>query len=46
MSLAINNPQGAPRKIIDIKKILIMEFHRPKSEDQFMNEVIEVRKKP
>jgi hypothetical protein len=46
MNLAVNNPQGAPGTVAEIKQALITEFQRPKSEDQFMNEMIEVRQKP
>jgi hypothetical protein len=34
------------RTVEDIKKALINEFQRTKSEDLFMNEMIEVRQKP
>ena len=43
MSLATNNPLGTTRMIADIKKLLINEFQKPSSEDQYMNEMIEIR---
>jgi hypothetical protein len=46
MKLAINNPPGKTRMILDIKKLLINEFHKPSSEDEYMNEMIEIRQKP
>ena len=46
MNLAVKNPQGALRTIVEIKQELITVFQRLKSEDQFMNEMIEVRLKP
>jgi hypothetical protein len=46
MSLATNNPPGTTRTIADIKKLLINEFQKPSSEDQYMNEMIEIRQKP
>jgi hypothetical protein len=46
MSLAVNSPPGVTRTIADVKKLLINEFQNPSSEDQYMNEMIEIRKKP
>jgi hypothetical protein len=46
MSLAINSPPGKTRTIADVKKLLINKFQKPSSEDQYMNEMIEIRKKP
>ena len=46
MNLAVNNPQGAPGTVAEIKHALITEFQRLKSEDQFMNEMSEFRQKP
>jgi hypothetical protein len=43
MSLAANNPLRTTKMIGDIKKMLINEFHNPSSEDQYMNEMIEIR---
>jgi hypothetical protein len=34
------------RTLVDIKKLLINEFQKPISEDQYMNEMIEIRQKP
>jgi hypothetical protein len=46
MSLVVNSPPGVTRTIADVKKLLINEFQKPSSEDQYMNEMIEIRKKP
>jgi hypothetical protein len=46
MSLATNIPPGTTRRIGYIKKPLINEFQKPISEDQYMNEMIEIRQKP
>jgi hypothetical protein len=43
MILATNNPPGTTRTIVDIKKLLINEFQKSISEDQYMNEMIEIR---
>ena len=46
MSLDAN---GAPRKtrtLTDIKKLLVNEFQNLSSENQYMNEMIEIRQKP
>jgi hypothetical protein len=40
MSLSMNNPLGTTRTISDIKKLLINEFQKPSSEDQYMNKMI------
>jgi hypothetical protein len=45
MSLDINSPLGVTKTIVDVKKILINEFQKPISEVQYMNEIIEIRKK-
>jgi hypothetical protein len=45
MSLATNNPPGTTETIADIKKLLINEFQKPSSEDQYMNEMINIRQK-
>jgi uncharacterized FlaG/YvyC family protein len=45
MSLATNNPPGTTRTIVNIKKLLINEFHKPISENQYMNKMIEIRHK-
>jgi hypothetical protein len=45
MSLYVNSPPRVTRTITDVKKLLINEFHNPRSEDQYMNEMIEIRKK-
>jgi hypothetical protein len=46
MSLDVNNPPGVTRTITDVNKLLINEFQKPNSKDQYMNEMIEIRKKP
>jgi hypothetical protein len=46
MSLDVNNPLGVTRTITYVKKLLINEFQKPNSEDQYMNEMIEIRQKP
>jgi hypothetical protein len=45
MSLAANNPLGTTKTIGDIMKLLINEFHKPSSEDQYMNKMIKIRQK-
>jgi len=45
MSLDVNSPLGKTQTITDVKKLLINEFHKPSSKDQYMNEIIEIRKK-
>jgi hypothetical protein len=46
ISLATKNPPGTTITIANIKKLLINEFQKPSSEDQYMNEMIEIRQKP
>jgi hypothetical protein len=46
MSLVVNSPPGTTRTIADVNKLLINEFQKPSSEDQYMNEMIEIRQKP
>jgi hypothetical protein len=46
MSLAANSLPRTTRMIGDIKKLLINELQKPSSEDQYMNEMIEIRQKP
>jgi hypothetical protein len=46
MRLATNNPPRTKRMIADVKKLLINEFQNPSSDDQYMNEIIEIKKKP
>jgi hypothetical protein len=43
MSLVANSLLGTTRTIGDIKNILINEFQKPSSKDQYMNEMIEIR---
>jgi hypothetical protein len=45
MSLVTKNPPGTAKTIVDIKKLLINEFQKPSSEDQYMNKMIEIRQK-
>jgi hypothetical protein len=46
MSLDTNNALGTTRTLENINKLLINEFQKPSSEDQYMNEMIEIRQKP
>jgi hypothetical protein len=46
MSLATTNPTGVPTTVAEMKRKLINEFQKPSSEDQFMNEMIEIKQKP
>jgi hypothetical protein len=46
MSLDMKNAPGMMRTLADIKKLLINEFQKPSSEDQYMNKIIEIRQKP
>jgi hypothetical protein len=46
MSLDTKNALGMMRTLEDIKKLLINEFQKLSSEDQYMNEMIEVGQKP
>jgi hypothetical protein len=46
MSLDTNSVHGTTRTLDNIKKLLINEFQKPSSEDQYMNEMIEIRQKP
>jgi hypothetical protein len=46
MGLAVNNPMGAPTTVVEVKRKLINVFQKSSSEDQFMNEMIEIKKKP
>jgi hypothetical protein len=46
MSLDTNNVPGTTRTLDNIKKLLINEFQKLSSEDQYMNEMIEIRQKP
>jgi hypothetical protein len=45
MSLDTNSAPGTTRTLADIKKLLINEFQKSSSEDQYMNEMIKIRKK-
>jgi hypothetical protein len=46
MRLDVNSPQGIPKTIADMKKILVNEFQNPSLEDQYMNEMIEIKEIP
>jgi hypothetical protein len=46
MSLDVNIPPVVTRTIADVKKLLLNEFQKPNSEDQYINEMIQIRKKP
>jgi hypothetical protein len=43
MSLAANSPPRTTITIKDIKKLLINEFQKLSSEDQYMSKMIEIR---
>jgi hypothetical protein len=45
MCLTKINRTGAPTTVTDVKKQLINEFQKPSSKDQFINEMIEIKKK-
>jgi hypothetical protein len=45
MSLDANTAPGMTRTLTDIKKLFINEFQKLSSEDQYMNEMIELRQK-
>jgi hypothetical protein len=45
MSLDTNSVPGMKRTPDNIKKLLINEFHKPSSEDQYMNEMTEIKQK-
>ena len=46
MSLDVNNPPGTTRTLAEVRRLLINEFQKLSSEDQYMNEMIEIRHKP
>jgi hypothetical protein len=46
MSLDTNSVTGMTRIVADIKNLLINEFQKLISKDQYMNEMIEIRQKP
>jgi hypothetical protein len=46
MSLDVNSPPGTTRTLAEVRRLLINEFQKPNSEDQYMNEMIEIRQKP
>jgi hypothetical protein len=41
----MNNAPGMMRTLENINKLLINEFQKPRSEDQYMNEMIEIGQK-
>jgi hypothetical protein len=45
MSLVVNSPPGTTQTIADVKKTLLNEFQKPSLEDQYMNELFEIRQK-
>jgi hypothetical protein len=45
MSLDVKIPLGVTKTIAYVKKLLINEFQKPRSEDQYMTKMIEIRKK-
>jgi hypothetical protein len=46
MILATRNPPRTTKMIAYIKKLLINEFQKPSSEDQYMNKMIEIKQRP
>jgi hypothetical protein len=46
MSLDTNGALGMTRTLENIKKLLINDFHKLSSEDQYMNKIIKIRQKP
>jgi hypothetical protein len=46
MSLDVNSPPGVKNTIAYAKKLLINEFQKPSTKDQYMNEMIEIMQKP
>ena len=46
MSLDVNSTQGVPKTVVEVKKLLVNEFQKPSSEEQYMNEMIKIRQKP
>lgn len=46
MGITTNNPMGVPITVVEVKRKLINEFQKPRAEDQFMNEMIEIKQKP
>jgi hypothetical protein len=45
MSLDMNSALGMTTTLENIKKLLINEFHKTSSEDQYMKEMINIRQK-
>jgi len=45
MRLDVNSPAGVTNNIAYAKKLLMKKFQNPRSEDQYMNEIIEIKKK-
>jgi hypothetical protein len=45
MGLATNYLTRVPTNVVEVNKKLINEFQKPSSEDQFMNEMIAIKKK-
>jgi hypothetical protein len=46
MTLDVNSPLGVTRTITDVKKISINGFQKMDLKNQYMNEMIEIRKNP
>ena len=46
MSLDANSALGTTRTLTNIKNLLINEFQKLSSEDQYMNDMIEILQKP
>ena len=46
MGLSTNNPTRTSTTVEDVKRKLINKFQKPSSKEYFMNEMIEIKKKP
>jgi len=45
MILDVNSPPRTTRMLTEVRRLLINDFQNPRSEDQYMNEMIEIRQK-
>jgi len=45
MSLDLKSPQGVPNIIAKVKNLLVNEFQKPSSKDQYMSEMNEIGQK-
>jgi hypothetical protein len=46
MNLDVNSPPGVTKTIVDVKKLFINKIQNPNLVEQYMNEMIEIWKKP